>query len=95
MNACMHGWVYDVRVVVAKTPNPYTCFALDLAENHRNGVKVKAFRRKSDGRLPTDDDELMLLARYLVLVAKRDGREGKGWDGLDHMDWKSELKRLG
>lgn len=69
----------------------------------RNGVKVKAFRRKSNGRLPTEDDELMLLARYLVLVAKRkeesDSEEGKGkgkgWDGLDHMDWKSELKRLG
>lgn len=63
---------------------------------------MKAFRRKSNGRLPTEDDELMLLARYLVLVAKRreesDSAEegkGKGWDGLDHMDWKSELKRLG
>lgn len=72
-----------------------------LAGSSRNGVKVKAFRRKSNGRLPTEDDELMLLARYLVLVAKRkeepesEGGKGKGWDGLDHMDWKSELKRLG
>ena len=62
----------------------------------RNGVKVKAFRRKN-GRLPADDDELMLLARYLVLVAKREAEDGggRGWEGLDHMDWKSELKRLG
>lgn len=61
----------------------------------RNGVKVKAFRRKNNGRLPKEDDELMLLARYLVLVAKRKQEEGKGWEGLNHMDWKNELKRLG
>eukprot|EP00903_Cladosiphon_okamuranus_P016390 g15115.t1 len=70
--------------------------ARNFALNPKNGVKVKAFRRKN-GRLPADDDELMLLARYLVLVAKRGAEDGKGkgWEGLDHMDWKSELKRLG
>eukprot|EP00752_Nemacystus_decipiens_P002670 g2498.t1 len=70
--------------------------ARNFALNPKNGVKVKAFRRRN-GRLPTDDDELMLLARYLVLVARRKAEDGKGrgWEGLDHMDWKSELKRLG
>ena len=76
-------------------PFPCACFVFSLPF-HRNGVKVTPFRRKN-GRLPTDDDELMLLARYLVLVAKREAEDGKGrgWEGLDHMDWKSELKRLG
>lgn len=59
---------------------------------HRSGVKVKAFRRRSSGSgSSNDDDELALLARYLVLVATRE----RGWEGLDHMDWKSELGRLG
>lgn len=53
-------------------------------------MKVKAFRRKSNGS-SNNDDELKLLARYLVLAAEKDG----GWAGLDHMDWKSELRKLG
>lgn len=57
----------------------------------RCGVKVKAFRRKPNGSSLSDDNELVLLARYLVLIARREG----GWKGLDHMDWKSELRKLG
>lgn len=52
---------------------------------------MKAFRRKPNGSSLSDDNELMLLARYLVLIARREG----GWKGLDHMDWKSELRKLG
>lgn len=66
-------------------------FVPRLLAHGRCGVKVKAFRRKAHGREPSNDDELMLLARYLVLVAKRED----GWAGLDHMDWKSELRRFG
>lgn len=59
---------------------------------NRCGVKIKAFRRKTSGSSTSgEDNELLLLARYLVLVAKRK----EGWSGLDHMDWKSELRRLG
>ena len=55
-------------------------------------MKVKAFRRKAGGSSSSgEDDELVLLARYLVLVAKRP----EGWSNLDHMDWKSELRKLG
>ncbi|CAM9501622.1 unnamed protein product [Ascophyllum nodosum] len=65
--------------------------ARNFALNPTCGVKVKAFRRKTNGSLPTADDELVLLARYLVLIAKREG----GWAGLNNMDWKSELRKLG
>lgn len=68
--------------------------ARNFALNPKCGVKVKAFRRKASGSSSSssgEDNELVLLARYLVLVAQRP----EGWSGLDHMDWKSELRKLG